>query len=77
MRIRLKITLTSDEVVETLEGVEIPADQQPRHIERTTSAGKDICWVEKPPLKLYQLKQIIEAGSKTEMGIKFTESGPE
>ena len=62
VRIWLKITLTGDEVVEILAGVEIPADRQPRQIERTTSAGKDVRWVEKPPLKLYRLKKIVEAG---------------
>jgi hypothetical protein len=62
VRIWLKITFTGDEVVEILEGVEIPADRQPRRIERIGPAGQDIRWVEKPPLQLYRLKQVIEPG---------------
>lgn len=62
VRIWLKITFTGDEVVEILEGVEIAADRQPRQIEHISSAGQDIRWVEKPPLQLYRLKQVIEAG---------------
>ena len=42
VRIWLKITLAGDEVVEILEGVEIPADCQPRRIERNTSASEEI-----------------------------------
>jgi hypothetical protein len=62
VRIWLKITLTGDEVVEILEAVEIAADRQPRRIECITPAAKEIRWVEKPPLKLYRFKQIIETG---------------
>jgi hypothetical protein len=62
VRIWLKITFTGDEVVEILEGVEIPADRQPRRIEHITSTDQDIRWVEKPPLQLYRLKQVIDAG---------------
>lgn len=62
VRIWLKITFTGDEVVEILEGVEIPADMQPRRIEHLSPAGQEIRWVENPPLQLYRLKQIIEPG---------------
>ncbi|CAB1074375.1 hypothetical protein JY97_15805 [Alkalispirochaeta odontotermitis] len=62
VRIWLKIQLTGDEVVEILEGFEIPANQQPHKLEGLPSADQDVRWVQKPPLKLYQLKQIIEAG---------------
>ncbi len=62
VRIWLKITLFSDEVVEMLTGIEIPADMQPRLIETETSAGQDVQWVAKPRLKLKQLEAFIEAG---------------
>jgi len=62
VRIWLKIKLTGDEVIEILEGFEIAPDQRPRRLESMPSADKDIRWVEKPPLQLYRLKQIIEAG---------------
>ncbi|MCP4628158.1 MAG: hypothetical protein GY850_32280, partial [bacterium] len=62
VRIWLKIKLCGDAVVEIIEGFEIPADQQPLKLEVIPSTDKDIQWVEKPPLKLCRLKQIIEAG---------------
>jgi len=62
VRIWLRATLTGDEVVEILEGVEVPAECRPRRIGISTAAANDIRWVEKSPLKLYRLKQAVEAG---------------
>jgi len=62
VRIWLKVTLTGDEIIEDLKGVEIPQDQQPREIESRPSTRKEVSWVEKPPLKLYELQQIVESG---------------
>lgn len=62
VRLWLKATLTGDEVFEILEGIEIPADGRPRRTAISTTAADDIRWVEKSPLKLYRLKQAVEAG---------------
>ena len=62
VRIWLKTTLTGDEVVEILQGIEIPVEGRPRRIGISTTAANDIRWVEKSPLKLYRLKQVVEAG---------------
>jgi len=62
VRLWLKATLTADEVVEILEGIEIPADGRPRRIGISNPAASDIRWVEKSPLELYRLKQAVEAG---------------
>lgn len=62
VRMWLKIKFSGDETIEILEGFEIPADGQPIKLERIISADKEVRWVDKPPLKLFQLKQIIEAG---------------
>lgn len=62
VRIWLRINLTGDEVVELIEGVEMPPGGQPSKIEPCPSPAVDIRWVEKAPLKLYELKQIVDAG---------------
>jgi hypothetical protein len=61
-RIWLRIKFTGDEVVETLQGFEITEDRHPRKLADIPSADRNIRWVEKPPLRLNRLKQIIEAG---------------
>ncbi len=62
VRIWLKIKLTGDEVLESIEGIEIPAGGQPFEVKISPPPGSDIRWVAKPPVKLYELKQIIETG---------------
>jgi len=62
VRIWVKATLSGDEVVEILEGVEILPDGQLRSIQSAELPGKDVRWVEKPPLKRFQLKELIESG---------------
>jgi len=62
VRLWLKITLTGNEVVEILEGIEIPEGGRPRPTAAGNTAADDIRWVEKSPLKLHRLKQAVEAG---------------
>ena len=62
VRLWVKAVLSGDAVVEILEGVEISPNGQIRRIESTTPPGQGICWIEKPPLKRYQLIELIETG---------------
>ena len=62
VRLWLKVKFAGDEVIETLDGIEIPAGRQPHHIAGIPSAENGIRWIEKPPLTLNRLKQAIDTG---------------
>ncbi len=58
----LKIKLTGDEVLESIEGIEIPPGGHPSEVNISPPTGSDIRWAENPPVKLYELKQAVETG---------------
>lgn len=62
VRIWLKISLTGDEVVELIKCIEMPPGGQPSEIGHCPSPAADIRWAEKAPVKLYELKRIVETG---------------
>jgi len=62
VRMWVKAILTGDEVYEIIEGIEVRPDGRIKRIENNVSIGENVRWVEKPPLKLYELKKRIGSG---------------
>lgn len=62
VRIWLEINLIGDEIQEWVEGVEVAPDGQLAAVDISPAPAPDIRWVDKPPVKLSELKPNFETG---------------
>jgi hypothetical protein len=61
-RCHVKILLTGNEFFEDIIAIDVSPGETPRLVEKISELPSELNWVEKPPIKRYQLQELIEKG---------------
>ena len=63
VRSHYKITTVWDELVEELLCIEIPFKGLPRQVKGSSGLAKTMHWADRPPMKLYKFKEMLDRGT--------------
>jgi hypothetical protein len=61
-RCHVKILLAGNEFIEDIVAIDVSPGEPPRLVEKISGLPSEVSWVEKPPIKQYQLQELIEKG---------------